>query len=52
MKEIGKIIFRMDKGQKLGPMGHSTQVIILEDKKKEKDFLNGKMELLMKENLI
>ena len=52
MKEIGKIIFKMVKGLKLGLMVHIIQEIILMGKKKEKDILIGKMEQLMKENLI
>ena len=52
MKEIGKIIFKMEKVPKLGQMGQFIKVVIRMDKKKEKDFFNGKMELFMKENLI
>ena len=52
MKEIGKIIFKMVKGLKYGLMVPILKEIILMGKKKEEVILNGKMELVMKENLI
>ena len=52
MKEIGKIMFKMEKVLKFGLTVHIIKGIILMDKKKEKEVLNGKMEQVMKENLI
>ena len=52
MKEIGKIIYKMEKVLKHGLMVEYIKELIVMDKKKEKELCLGKMVLVMKENLI
>lgn len=52
MKEIGKIIYKMEKGPKLSLMVQYIKDIIVMGKKKEKGALLGKMVRVIKEILI
>lgn len=52
MKGLGKITYRMERVLRHGLMDLFIKELIQMDKKKEKDFLNGKMEQLMRVNLI
>ena len=52
MKELGRIIFKMEMALKHGQMGQFIKEVFQMDKKREKDFLNGKMGQLMRVNLI
>ena len=52
MKEIGKMINRMEKEKKVGLMEPRMKEIIKKEKKVGEVYLNGLMVVYMKENLV